>query len=153
MVRDHRQLCIANLDPKSEADIVADCNVVEAVPNDWNVAPMKVLLDVNSTPPAGQCEPLSAAVPAKGISLSDHQYGAQAQQAAGTLVEPQFMARIQVDLIDMRTLPDGDFHYICHMVDYFSKYRVLFPVKNTSANEVWSGDFFVCKIWDGRRMG
>ena len=136
MVRGRRQLGLPDFDPKNVADIVTDCSLVEADSNDWTVASMKVLLDMNSTPVAVQCEPHSAPTQIKGSSPPDHEYGAQAQRAAGALVEPQFMARIQVDLIDMSASPDGDFHYICHMVDYFSKYRVLFPLKNNSSNEV-----------------
>lgn len=30
--------------------------------------------------------------------------------------------RVQVDLIDMRATPDGEFKWICHMRDHFSKY-------------------------------
>ena len=36
----------------------------------------------------------------------------------------------------METLPDRHFKYICHVVDHFSKSRVLFPLKTKSTKEV-----------------
>ena len=46
------------------------------------------------------------------------------------------MERIQIDLIDMRHSPDGDFHYIGHFVDHMTKFNILFPLKDKSADEV-----------------
>ena len=46
--------------------------------------------------------------------------------------------RVQVDLIDMRHSLDGEYCYIGHVVDHFSKYHVLFPLRSKSAVEVAS---------------
>ncbi|XP_076037988.1 uncharacterized protein LOC143023355 [Oratosquilla oratoria] len=52
------------------------------------------------------------------------------------IVHKDFLERVQVDLIDMRHSPDRDYHYIGHFMDHFSKYHVLFPLKQKSAEEV-----------------
>jgi len=52
------------------------------------------------------------------------------------MIEKDFLERIQIDLIDMRHSPDGNFHYIAHFMDHFSKYHVLFPLQTKSASEV-----------------
>ena len=46
------------------------------------------------------------------------------------------MERIQIDLINMRHSPDGDFHYIGYFVDHMTKFNILFPLKNKSADEI-----------------
>ena len=46
------------------------------------------------------------------------------------------MERIQIDLIDMRHSPDGDFNYIGHFADHMTKFHILFPLRDKSANEV-----------------
>ncbi len=33
-----------------------------------------------------------------------------------------FMQRWQIDLMDFRTLPDGEFKWICNVQDHFTKY-------------------------------
>ena len=38
----------------------------------------------------------------------------------------------------MRHSPDGDYHYIGHVMDHFSKFHVLFPLRSKSAVEVAS---------------
>lgn len=45
------------------------------------------------------------------------------------IVQKDLLERVQVDLIDMRHSPDGDFSYIGHFMDHFSKFHVLFPLK------------------------
>ncbi|CAN9508806.1 unnamed protein product [Ophioblennius macclurei] len=52
------------------------------------------------------------------------------------VVEDDFLDRVQVDLIDMRHCPDGDYNYIAHFMDHLSKFSVLFPLKQKSALEV-----------------
>ena len=47
-----------------------------------------------------------------------------------------FLNRVQLDLIDMRHDPDGHFKWIGHFMDHFSKYQVIFPLKNKTAQEV-----------------
>lgn len=53
-------------------------------------------------------------------------------------IEKNFLSRVQIDLIDMRHVPDQDKNYIGHVVDHFSKYHVLFPLGKKSASEVAS---------------
>ena len=52
------------------------------------------------------------------------------------IIEKEFLSRIQVDLIDLRQAPDGEYNYICHVVDHFTKFHVLYPLKTKSASEV-----------------
>jgi transposase InsO family protein len=47
-----------------------------------------------------------------------------------------FNARGQIDLVDMQSKPDGEFHYIGNYQDHFSKFNVLFPLKTKTALEV-----------------
>jgi transposase InsO family protein len=47
-----------------------------------------------------------------------------------------FLNRVQVDLIDMRHDPDGDYKWIGHFMDHFSKFHVLFPLTRKTAQEV-----------------
>ena len=46
------------------------------------------------------------------------------------------MERVQIDLIDMRHSPDGEFNWIGHFNDHMTKFHILFPCKNKSAPEV-----------------
>ena len=46
------------------------------------------------------------------------------------------MERIQIDPIDMRHCPDGDFHDIGYFVDHMTKFNILFPLRDKSADEV-----------------
>ena len=39
------------------------------------------------------------------------------------IIAQDFMERIQIDLIDMRHTPDGEFHYIGHFTDHMKKAR------------------------------
>lgn len=52
------------------------------------------------------------------------------------IVEKDFLSRVQIDLIDQRNTPDGDYNYICHVMDHFTKYHVLFPLKEKTADAV-----------------
>ena len=52
------------------------------------------------------------------------------------IISSGFWSRLQIDLIDLRKLPDGDFKYIGHTVDHFTKYHILFPLKTKEAAEV-----------------
>ena len=47
-----------------------------------------------------------------------------------------YFVMFYVDLIDMQTKPDPPYHFIGHVVNHFTKFRVLFPLENKSANEV-----------------
>ena len=52
------------------------------------------------------------------------------------IIQKDFLERVQIDLIDMRHNPDGEYRYIAHFMDHFSKFHVLFPLKTKSAVEV-----------------
>ena len=43
------------------------------------------------------------------------------------------MITFQIDLIDMQTKPDGAYRYLCHTVDHFSKFHVIFPLPSKNA--------------------
>lgn len=55
------------------------------------------------------------------------------------IIEKQFLSRIQVDLIDLNQIPDGEYKYICHVIDHFTKYHILFPLRSKTAAEVAYG--------------
>ena len=46
------------------------------------------------------------------------------------------MERLQIDMIDMRHIPDGRFKWICHIKDHFSKFSALYACKSKTASEV-----------------
>ena len=50
-----------------------------------------------------------------------------------------FLPRAQIDPIDMRHKPDGEFSYIAHVMDHWSTYHVIWPLKRKTADEVASG--------------
>ena len=52
------------------------------------------------------------------------------------VVENDFLSRVQLDLIDMRHCKDGEYEYIGHFEDHFTKFTVLFPLKTKTADEV-----------------
>ena len=41
--------------------------------------------------------------------------------------------------IDMESKPDGQYRYICHTVDHFSKIHVIFPLVSKEARVVTNG--------------
>ena len=45
-------------------------------------------------------------------------------------------ASLQIDLIDMRHLPDDNYKWILHGVDHWSKFRFAYPLVNKSASDV-----------------
>ena len=53
-----------------------------------------------------------------------------------SIVTTRLFERVQIDLIDMKSTPDGEYVWICHMEDHFSKYHMLFPMKNKEAATV-----------------
>lgn len=52
------------------------------------------------------------------------------------IVSQDVMERVQMDLIDMRSAPDGDFFWILHIKDHFSKYCMLYPLRSQSGKDV-----------------
>ena len=58
------------------------------------------------------------------------------------IITRDFLERVQVDLIDVRHSPDQDYHYIGHFMDHFSKYHVLFPLKQKE----WSINCYILQL-------
>ena len=52
------------------------------------------------------------------------------------ILSSSFASRGQVDLIDMRTVPDGEFKWILNYQDHFTKWVVLKGLKEKNAKEV-----------------
>ena len=46
------------------------------------------------------------------------------------IVASRVMERLQIDLIDMRHIPDGRFKWICHIKDHFSKFTALYATRS-----------------------
>jgi hypothetical protein len=44
--------------------------------------------------------------------------------------------RVQIDLIDMRHEPSGQYKWILHIKDHFSKYTQLYPLKSKHAEPI-----------------
>jgi hypothetical protein len=44
--------------------------------------------------------------------------------------------RVEIDLIDMRDRPDGEYNWILHGVDHFSKFSVAYPLRTKHSAEV-----------------
>eukprot|EP00731_Ephydatia_muelleri_P013704 Em0007g1014a len=55
------------------------------------------------------------------------------------IVSSGFLTRCQIDLIDMRHMPDGSYHYIAHYMDHWSKFHILWPLMKKSAIDVAVG--------------
>ncbi len=53
-----------------------------------------------------------------------------------SIVTTRLFERVQIDLIDMTSTPDGEYVWICHMEDHFSKFHMLFPMANKEAPTV-----------------
>jgi hypothetical protein len=47
-----------------------------------------------------------------------------------------FLTRLQVDLIDMRSLQYNNFNFIMHVKDHFTKFSWLFPLPSKEAYHV-----------------
>ena len=52
------------------------------------------------------------------------------------IVVTEVLGRLQADLIDMRTKPDGEYVWILHLKDYFSKFSMLYALKSKKASEI-----------------
>ena len=44
--------------------------------------------------------------------------------------------RVQIDLVDMRATPDGNYKWILHLKDHFSKFTTLYPLADKTAESV-----------------
>ena len=49
------------------------------------------------------------------------------------IITTRLFERVQIDLIDMTSTPDGEYVWICHMEDHFSKFHMLFAMKDKEA--------------------
>ena len=49
------------------------------------------------------------------------------------IISTGFWSRLQIDLIDLRKLPDGEYQYAGHCVDHFTKYHFLIAMKSKQA--------------------
>ena len=54
----------------------------------------------------------------------------------GPTTQPIHFLPTQIDLTDMRHRPDGEYHWIGHYMDHWSKFHILFPLMHKSAHEV-----------------
>ncbi|KAK7097700.1 hypothetical protein V1264_004638 [Littorina saxatilis] len=53
--------------------------------------------------------------------------------AGKPIISLGFMTRMQMDLIDFTSVPDGDYLWILHLRDHFSKFSWAFPLKSKRA--------------------
>lgn len=47
-----------------------------------------------------------------------------------------YLTRVQMDLIDMRSIQDGEFQWILHTKDHFSKFSWAYPLCSKEAQPV-----------------
>jgi Integrase core domain len=52
------------------------------------------------------------------------------------IVSIGYLARVQMDLIDMRSIRDGEFQWILHTKDHFSKFSWAYPLCSKEAQPV-----------------
>ena len=52
------------------------------------------------------------------------------------IIAEDFLERVQIDLIDLRHMPNDEHEYIGQFVDHFIKFYILFPLKSKRALEV-----------------
>ena len=52
------------------------------------------------------------------------------------MINLEFLLRLQIDLVDMRSQPDGEFKWILHARDHFTKFSWLYPMKTKMAAKV-----------------
>ena len=53
-----------------------------------------------------------------------------------SIIVSRLFERVQIDLIDMSSTPDGEYKWVCHMEDHFSKFHMLFAMKDKEAPSV-----------------
>jgi hypothetical protein len=84
---------------------------------------------------------------AKNCAICAINAASQAVAPLNPIKADNLFERIQVDLIDMRKEPDGQYKWILHIKDHFSKFTCLYPCKSKEASEVahwmaiWIGQF------------
>lgn len=52
------------------------------------------------------------------------------------IIDLEFLSRLQIDLIDFRSRPDGDFRWVLHARDHFTKFSWTYPLVTKTASEV-----------------
>ena len=52
------------------------------------------------------------------------------------IVVKEVIGRVQADLIDMRTIPDGEHLWILHLNDHFYKFSILYALTSKRASEI-----------------
>lgn len=63
------------------------------------------------------------------------------------IVVTEVLGRVQADLIDMRTKPDGEDIWILHLKDHFSKFSMLYALTSKRASEItYYISLFVCHL-------
>ena len=60
--------------------------------------------------------------------------------------------RVQADLINMRSQPDGQFKWILHLKDHFSKLTFLWPLESKEASNVYDGIAFFIIVFGPMRI-
>ena len=76
----------------------------------------------------------------------------RSRPALQPIISNAILERIQIDLIDFRHEPDGQYQWVLHIKDHFSKFSTLYAQKSKQAIEVrdhlavWIGFFGVPKI-------
>ncbi|KAL5463990.1 hypothetical protein EMCRGX_G032945 [Ephydatia muelleri] len=55
------------------------------------------------------------------------------------IIASGFLTHCQIDLIDMRHMPDDSNNYIAHYMDHWSKFHIMWPLMRKSAVEVAVG--------------
>jgi hypothetical protein len=52
------------------------------------------------------------------------------------IISDKVLQRVQLDLVDMRANPDGEFHWIGHMVDHNSQFHMIWPQKTKESTYI-----------------
>lgn len=52
------------------------------------------------------------------------------------IISKDFNERVQIDLVDYQSKPDGPYRYVFHYTDHLTKYHILRPLKSKCAIEV-----------------
>ena len=52
------------------------------------------------------------------------------------IVSSRCLNRVQIDLMDFSTTPDGDYQWVCQMKDQFSRYVTLDALENKEAQSI-----------------
>ncbi|CAF1430049.1 unnamed protein product, partial [Didymodactylos carnosus] len=56
--------------------------------------------------------------------------------AGKPIISVEYLTRVQMDLIDMHSVPDGEFKWILHVKDHFTKFSWAYPLQTKEAAPV-----------------